>query len=79
MSMIISQEYMETYVIKPMARQIAELMKQIKDLDKKLDKALSIYNTLMKAKNESEITISKPKIDIKLPEQPKPKIIKKVK
>jgi len=78
MSMIISQEYMETYVINPMARKIAELMKQIEILDEKLDKALSIYNTLMKAKNESEITISKPKIDIKLPEQPKPKIIKKV-
>ena len=66
MSMIISQEYMETYVIKPMARQIAELMKQIKDLDKKLDETLSVYNVLMKQLNESK------------PEQPKPKIIKKV-
>jgi len=66
MSMIISQEYMETYVIKPMARQIAELMKQIKDLDKKLDETLSVYNVLMKRLNESK------------PEEPKPKNIKKV-
>ena len=77
MSMIISQDYMETYVINPMARKIAELMKQIEVLDEKLDKVLSVYNTLMKAKNESEITISEPKIEIKLSEEPKLKIIKK--
>ena len=29
MSMIISQEYMETYVIKPMAKRIADLEKKI--------------------------------------------------
>jgi len=34
MSMIISQEYMETYVIKPMAKRIA-------DLETKIDLALS--------------------------------------
>ena len=77
MGMIVNQEFMTDYVINPMARKIAELMKQIEVLDEKLDKALSVYNTLMKAKNESEITISEPKIEIKLSEQPKLKIIKK--
>ena len=79
MSMIISQDYMEKYVVNPMARKIAELMKQIEVLDEKLDKTLSVYNTLIKAKNESEITISEPKIEIELPGQPKLKSIKKVK
>ena len=63
MSMKITQEYMDDYVINPMARRFA-------DLEKKIDK-------LLECKCEPKQEISEPKIEVKLPEQPKPKITKK--
>jgi len=50
MSMIISQDYMETYVIKPMARRFA-------DLEKKIDKLLECKCELKESiPGQSEVT-----------------------
>lgn len=50
--MKITQEYMDEYVIKPMAKGIADLMEQITKLDKKLDKTIVTYNNLIKQSNK---------------------------
>ena len=64
MSMIISQDYMETYVINPMAKWLAEI-------EKKIDK-------LLECKCEPKQEISDPEIVFKFSEKLKP-TIKKVK
>ena len=87
MSMIISQDYMETYVINPMAKRIADLETKIDEilryqknfdseifcsLSRQEEKIDAIWNKL---NNDSIRRPNEPRVC----EEPKPKIIKKVK
>jgi len=48
MSMIISQEYMETYVIKPMAKRIADLETKIDLLKSDIELLISQFDKVIK-------------------------------
>ena len=79
MSMIISQEYMETYVIKPMAKRIADLETKIDEIlryQKNFDS--EIFCSLSRQEEKIDKIFSEQLRTDGLPE-PKHKIIKKVK
>jgi len=48
MSMIISQEYMETYVIKPMAKRIADLETKIDLIKSDIELLISQFDKVIK-------------------------------
>ena len=48
MSMIISQEYMETYVIKPMAKRIADLETKIDLLKSDIELLINQFDKVIK-------------------------------
>ena len=48
MSMIISQEYMETYVIKPMAKRIADLETKIDLVKSDIELLISQFDKVIK-------------------------------